>query len=185
MEPLIGVVILMPHGTEFLKRSPVLSVSRIGYTVMRLFLCLAVRWPQASGKDKTMKTPIEFDYDLWTGEDGERMVRVKRTGEVCEVDADTFRLLRAEEKRLRRSMQGVPVPGGEKEETAVMLCRMLWSIAALIMASIRSSRTPPTAFSQGAARTDAASVWCPARKETAASTPPTSQSFGTGSGKSN
>ena len=121
MEPLIGVVILMPHGTEFLKRSPVLSVSRIGYTVMRLFLCLAVRWPQASGKDKTMKTPIEFDYDLWTGEDGQRMVRVKRTGEVCEVDADTFRLLRAEEKRLRRSMQGVPVPGGEKEETAVML----------------------------------------------------------------
>ena len=68
-----------------------------------------------------MRTPIEFDYDLWTGENGERMVRVKRTGEVCEVDADTFRLLRAEEKRLRRSMQGVPVPGGGKEETAVML----------------------------------------------------------------
>lgn len=66
-----------------------------------------------------MKTPIEFDYDLWAGENGERMVRVKRTGEVCEVDADTFRLLRAEEKRLRRSMQGVP--GSEKGETAVML----------------------------------------------------------------
>lgn len=68
-----------------------------------------------------MKTPIEFDYDLWTDEEGRRMVRVKRTGEECEVDAETFRLLRAEEKRLRRSMQGIPVLGSEKEETAVLL----------------------------------------------------------------
>ena len=35
---------------------------------------------------KTPKTPIEFDYDLWTTEDGKCMVRVKRTGEVSEVD---------------------------------------------------------------------------------------------------
>ena len=55
------------------------------------------------------KTPIEFDYDLWTTEDNKCMVRVKFTGEVCEVTRETFRLLRAEEKKLRRSMHGVPV----------------------------------------------------------------------------
>ena len=52
-------------------------------------------------------------------------------------------------------------------------------------ASIRSFLIPPMAFSQGDARTDAASVWCPARKDTEASTPPISQSSGTDSGKSN
>ena len=35
---------------------------------------------------KIPKTPIAFDYDLWTTEDGKCMVRVKRTGEVSEVD---------------------------------------------------------------------------------------------------
>ena len=35
---------------------------------------------------KTPKTPIEFDCDLWTTEDGKCMVRVKITGEVTEVD---------------------------------------------------------------------------------------------------
>ena len=52
---------------------------------------------------KTPKTPIEFDYDLWTTENGKYMVRVKRTGEVSEVDRDVMRVLRAEEKRIRRS----------------------------------------------------------------------------------
>ena len=52
---------------------------------------------------KTPKTPIEFDYDLWTTEDGKCMVRVKRTGEVSEVDRKIMRILRAEEKRIRRS----------------------------------------------------------------------------------
>jgi hypothetical protein len=64
---------------------------------------------RASGKDKAMKrtpkTPIEFDYDLWTTEDGKCMVRVKRTSEQCEVSRETFRLLRNEEKKLRRSFQ--------------------------------------------------------------------------------
>ena len=68
-----------------------------------------------------MKTPAEYDYDLWTDENGRRMVRVKRTGEECEVTMEIFRHLRAEEKRLRRSMQGVPVPGGGKEKTAAVL----------------------------------------------------------------
>ncbi len=52
------------------------------------------------------KTPAEFDYDLWTTVDGKCMVRVKRTGEVSEVAREVFRLLRAEEKRLRRQCSG-------------------------------------------------------------------------------
>jgi len=52
---------------------------------------------------KIPKTPIEFDYDLWTTEDGKCMVRVKCTGEQCEVNRETFRSLRLEEKRVRRS----------------------------------------------------------------------------------
>lgn len=48
------------------------------------------------------KTPKDFDYDLWTTESGSYMVRIKATGEVCEVGAETMRFLRAEEKRLRR-----------------------------------------------------------------------------------
>ena len=55
---------------------------------------------------KTPKTPIEFDYDLWTTEDGKCMVRVKSTGEVTEVDRKVMRILRAEEKRLRRLLCG-------------------------------------------------------------------------------
>ena len=52
---------------------------------------------------KTPKTPVAFDYDLWTAEDGKCMVRVKKTGEVSEVNRDVMRVLRAEEKRIRRS----------------------------------------------------------------------------------
>ena len=48
------------------------------------------------------------------------MVRVKATGEVTEVDREIMRLLRAEEKKLRRSMTGVPVSGCE-DETATLL----------------------------------------------------------------
>lgn len=52
---------------------------------------------------RTPKTPVAFDYDLWTTEDGKCMVRVKRTGEVTEVDHEVMKILRVEEKRLRRS----------------------------------------------------------------------------------
>lgn len=51
-----------------------------------------------------MKKLIDFEYDLWTTEDGRCMVRVRLTKEECEVDRETFRLLRAEEKRLRREL---------------------------------------------------------------------------------
>ncbi len=54
---------------------------------------------------KTPKTPIEFDYDLWTTEDGKCMVRVKITGEVAEVDREVMKALRAEEKRIRRALR--------------------------------------------------------------------------------
>lgn len=49
-----------------------------------------------------MKKLNDFEYDLWTTEDGKCMVRVRLTKEECHVDRETFRLLRAEEKRLRR-----------------------------------------------------------------------------------
>lgn len=58
----------------------------------------------ASGKDREMKTPKEFDYDLWIAEDGRYMVRVKATREECAVSQAVFRKLRAEEKKLRREM---------------------------------------------------------------------------------
>jgi len=94
-------------------------------TVMRLFFSLVHPLLRASGKDKTMKripkTPTEFDYDLWTTEDGKCMVRVKRTGEQCEVSRETFRILRAEEKKLRRSMTGVPVCGSDDEEVRMSI----------------------------------------------------------------
>ena len=51
-----------------------------------------------------MKTPKEFDYDLWIAEDGRYMVRVKATREECAVSQAVFRKLRAEEKKLRREM---------------------------------------------------------------------------------
>lgn len=54
------------------------------------------------GKGRKMKKLNDFEYDLWTTEDGKCMVRVRLTKEECQVDRETFRLLRAEEKRLRR-----------------------------------------------------------------------------------
>lgn len=49
-----------------------------------------------------MKKLIDFEYDLWITEDGRCIVRVRRTKEECEVNREIFRLLRAEEKRMRR-----------------------------------------------------------------------------------
>ena len=49
------------------------------------------------------KTPAEFDYDLWTTDEGKCMVRIKATGEVTEVERAVMQVLRSEEKRLRRA----------------------------------------------------------------------------------
>lgn len=54
-----------------------------------------------------MKTLKDFDYDLWTStENGKEKywVRIKRTGEVCEVDITTMRELRKCEKQMRRTI---------------------------------------------------------------------------------
>ncbi len=69
---------------------------------------------------KPPKTPIEFDYDLWKTEDGICMVRVKLTGEECSVDEQTFRLLRNEEKRLRRSKGGITAQEHPSERNALL-----------------------------------------------------------------
>lgn len=55
-----------------------------------------------------MKSPKEFDYDLWIAEDGQYMVRIKATREECAVSQAVFRKLRAEEKKLRRERAGAP-----------------------------------------------------------------------------
>ncbi|CAK7024427.1 MAG: hypothetical protein EUB_02273 [Eubacterium sp.] len=69
---------------------------------------------------RTPKTPIDFDYDLWTTEDGKCMVRVKSTGEVTEVSRDVMKALRAEEKRLRRSFTGENEDDEESVSTTVL-----------------------------------------------------------------
>lgn len=58
-----------------------------------------------------MKTPKEFDYDLWKDEAGNYFIRVKRTGEICEVNKDTFRILHTEAMRMYRNQKGTPVYG--------------------------------------------------------------------------
>ena len=64
------------------------------------------------------KTPIEFDYDLWISEDGKCMVRVKATGETTEVDREVMKMLRNEEKKLRRSYNtGGASDSEDSEET--------------------------------------------------------------------
>lgn len=63
------------------------------------------------------KTPKEFDYDLWTTEDGKYMVRIKATGETTEVDHEVMKALRSEEKKLRRSYDaGTSSESEEREE---------------------------------------------------------------------
>lgn len=64
------------------------------------------------------KTPVEFDYDLWTTEDGKCMVRVKATGETTEVDREVMKALRNEEKKLRRSYDTGGASDSENSEDA-------------------------------------------------------------------
>lgn len=113
----------MPHETEI--SSLKFLLYRHGFYTHRhaALFCLYLSALPISGKEQTMKTPktpIEFDYDLWTTEDGKCMVRVKRTGEVTEVDNVIMKTLRAEEKKLRRSFVGTPTQGGENTSSSVL-----------------------------------------------------------------
>lgn len=65
-----------------------------------------------------MKTPKEFDYDLWTTESGECFVRVKATGETTEVSVEVMRTLRAEEKAIRRAQRSMEADSLCLEENA-------------------------------------------------------------------
>lgn len=47
----------------------------------------------------------DFDYYLWTDENGKNMVKIKATGEVTEVPAEVMRFLRCVEKREVRQKQ--------------------------------------------------------------------------------
>ena len=40
------------------------------------------------------KTPVEFDYDLWTTEEGKCMVRIKASGGLTGVERAVMRVLR-------------------------------------------------------------------------------------------
>lgn len=60
-----------------------------------------------------MKTPKDFEYDLWISDDGACMVRIKSTGEVIEVEREVMRVPRLEEKRLRREIQTEQENGGQ------------------------------------------------------------------------
>ena len=67
-----------------------------------------------------MKTPKEFDYDLWKDNDGRMFIRVKRTGEVCEVNVDTFRVLRNEAMAIYRTQKGIPVYGKKNGKSVLI-----------------------------------------------------------------
>lgn len=99
----------MPHDQMFPKWKYL--IYRYGITrspSCGSFCCLVIPLLRTSGKDEAMKgipkTPVEFDYDLWTTEDGKCMVRIKATGEVTEVERTVMQVLRSEEKRFRRAM---------------------------------------------------------------------------------
>ena len=91
---------------------------------------------------KTPKTPIEFDYDLWTTEDGKCMVRVKSTGEVTEVDREVMKALRAEEKRIRRALRSNEgtVKDGIQFFTNRAACNGTWTFITTIFTC---TRIPP------------------------------------------
>ena len=63
---------------------------------------------------------IEFDYDLWTTGNGKCMVRVKITGEVTEVDREVMKILRLEEKQMRRGFTSSD-PDDAKPQTILSL----------------------------------------------------------------
>jgi len=68
-----------------------------------------------------MRTPKNFDYDLWTDGAGRCFARVKSTGETTEVTPEVMRFLRSEEKALRREYEEAYVTDAEGERRAKVL----------------------------------------------------------------
>ncbi len=54
---------------------------------------------------KQFKQLKDFEYYLWTTEDGKCFAKIKATDEESEVDRKTFRYLRAVEKNMRRRIE--------------------------------------------------------------------------------
>lgn len=44
----------------------------------------------------------DFEYHLWTSEDGKKFMRIKASGRSCEVNTETFRLFSNELMRIKR-----------------------------------------------------------------------------------
>lgn len=75
-----------------------------------------------------MKTPKEFDYDLFKDQEGKCFIRIKRTGDVTEVSDETFRLLRNEAMAMYREQKGIPVYGKKDGKSIVITYTTLLSI---------------------------------------------------------
>lgn len=78
-----------------------------------------------------MKTQKEFDYDLFKDAEGKSFIRIKRTGEIAEVNDETFRLLRNEAMAMYRGQKGVPVYGKENGKSVVIAHTTILSINAI------------------------------------------------------
>ena len=81
-------------------RAPIFRPNRVtGYA-----LSLSPSPFRTDGKEENMSIPYvsEFDYDLWTTEDGKYWVKIRSTGEITEISKEVMELLRSEERQLRR-----------------------------------------------------------------------------------
>lgn len=87
-----------------------------------LLSCLSAASCQRKGQDNEYpEDPVEFDYDLWTTEEGKCMVRIKATGEITEVERSVMQVLRSEEKRLRRTISPEQGPSREGKTAPTVL----------------------------------------------------------------
>lgn len=72
-----------------------------------------------------MKALKNFDYDLWTTEEGQEKkywIRIKSTSEVTQVTHDVISFLRNEEKQMRRDMEAERERGGQDLSYELNLC---------------------------------------------------------------
>ncbi len=60
-----------------------------------------------------MKTPKDFDYDIWKDKDGHYCVRVKRTGEITRVSEDVVRELWRVLYRMEKERKNTTITGND------------------------------------------------------------------------